>query len=768
MLKIRKETALDLSLSGSVGSFNVGAGRPSQHSLEVKYFLTHVGLHFSYGSNEKVLSHLAPVREIFDFEQLDFDEIMQRDIDDARVSGELVPYLLDAKSTDLIKLFPPIIVVVLPVTERENRPADLYPKVDYVPVPPSEEVEHERKFLRAGVVGQEVFQFEQPVVDGQTEPHDLVRFRLNTHKTRLVIVDGQHRAMALLALYRNLKDEWSDEKRAPFKEYYAEWTPAYIQQFNLSQINLPVMFCTFPGLCEGYSGDLNLKKAARAIFLTLNKTARKVSNSRNILLDDNDLIALFLRRTLSVVKAKDARSPRSLRIFHVELDQFEDRIKIKSPIAVTGVNHIYYLVEHLLLNKGDEDVNGAKPRSGKFYKRKDLSRVMERLDARERLGVAVADATTRDIFTAAVGEQLGHAFYDKYGSYVVRLFEGFDPYEIHNRSVLDLENRLEALEDRKLRPILFEGQGIGRVFEAHRENVAEKLKFGDFETDVPEIKSLLRRLDGTAERIRNVIEGFRTDRATSFLAKVSEKGRLRDDSKAYDPKIVRLLSEIYDNIFCTVAFQTAVICGFFGEIERSNREIRKRGKGEVDVAQSFEEYVSQLSIFFVPTSYAQFKKLVRLFVGEMDEVTFKVAPSKYTFRAVVYRGEMQPDQWPKYKYLLLELWNPSDPNLKSSVEAETTKCRKQVFKSLYDDYRAKYAIERMKPEDALEKDERRQIADEAFSAFREFLRIADVQAGDIPQKNEMLMPVEGAFEDADTLELEPDRWESLDAPEGPE
>lgn len=215
-LKLRKESALNLTLEGSTGSFSVGTGRDGQNSLEVKYFLTHVGLDFSSISDEALLSHLAPVREIFDFKQLDFDEIMQRDIDDARVSSELIPYLLDEKSVDLVKLFPPIVVVVLPVKEGENRPADLYPKV-YEEETLEQNDEAAKYILRAGAVGQEVFQFEQPIDEGQRLKHDLVRFRLNTHKTRLVIVDGQHRAMALLAIYRNLKDQWSDEKRAHSK-----------------------------------------------------------------------------------------------------------------------------------------------------------------------------------------------------------------------------------------------------------------------------------------------------------------------------------------------------------------------------------------------------------------------------------------------------------------------------------------------------------------------------------------------------------------------
>ena len=103
-LHLRRETALDLTLEGTVGSFRVGAVSGGSRSLEVKHLLTHVGLNFSTSSNDKLLSSLTPVREIFDFQSLDFDEIMQRDIDDARVSAELVPYLLDEQSKDMINL----------------------------------------------------------------------------------------------------------------------------------------------------------------------------------------------------------------------------------------------------------------------------------------------------------------------------------------------------------------------------------------------------------------------------------------------------------------------------------------------------------------------------------------------------------------------------------------------------------------------------------------------------------------------------------------
>lgn len=763
MLKIKKDTALNLTLEGSVGSFNVGKGKTDQNSLEVKYFLTHVGLDFSSGSNEAVLSHLAPVREIFDFEHLDFDEIMQRDIDDARVSGELVPYLLDSKSSDLLKLFPPIIVVVLPIREQDFRPAGLYPKVEIEDIPQSGD-EHRKSVLRAGSIGQEVFQFEQPYDDGQLIQHDLVRFKLNTHKTRLVIVDGQHRAMALLALYRNLKDEWSDEKRAPFKDYYAEWTPNYIREFDLRKINLPVMFCTFPELsAESYKGEFDLKKASRTIFLTLNKTARKVSNSRNILLDDNDLIAFLLRRCLSEIKRKDARSGYSLRIFNVELDQFDDRLKIQNPVTITGVNHIYYLIEHLLLNRNDVDVKGARPRSGKFSKRKDLDGylTMDRLDGRNLLGDTVANNTTRDTFTLEAAAKLGHNFDRSYGSFIVSVFEKFSPYELHNRAVLNLQTQLETHQDRKLLPILFEGQGIGRVFEAHRQNIHQKLNERTFETDVPKIEALSQQLDRTAERIKNVLSDFCKDRVTKFLENVTDKKNLRDADRNWHPKVVSFINDLYSNVFTTVAFEAALVCGFFGEIERTNQVFTKEKKELLDAQECFDEYMKQLNDFFIPTNVSQFKRLISLFAGEFEgEISDgKLARTHRTFRSVVYTGEMQPDQWPKYKYLLLEIWKPDFPDFAHIISRERTKCRHQIFKSLYENYRSDYAKKHMKHEDDIDKSEQKQIIDETYASFEGFLKLVATPK-DIPGKQEMRDAIYEA-EDAGAVEEE-QQWESVE------
>lgn len=737
-LSLSVTSALNLTLEGSTGSFSVGREAGSQQTVEVKYFLTHVGLNLLSGANEELLRHLAPVREVFPPRDLGFDEIMQRDIDDARVSSELVPYLLDRKSRDLVKLFPPIVVVVMPVEPNENRPASLYPEVT------SGETQAEGnniRYVRSGAKGQEVFEFMQPFQEGKLYEHDLVRLRLNTNRCRLVIVDGQHRAMALLALYRNMKQDWEDMNKAPYKDYYEEWTPSYIKSFEISNISLPIMFCTFPALDVHYMGEYNVKRAARSIFLTLNKTARQVSASRNRLLDDNDLVALLLRDTLSTIKQlDDIHATSALRIHNIELDQAHDRVKLESSIALSGVNHIYYLTEHILLNR-IEDVNGAKPRAGNYYLRSDLTTfgAMRRLNGYNLLGDEIANATNRFFYTTEVGESLAKQFHDRYGKFVVATLQTFRPYEAHSSAVLWLDQQLLLQGNTKVRPILFEGQGIGRTFENHRANLEEKIREKEFGGEVPKLQEILNRLNATQKLVADFESKLRTERANRFLIDVGDKKVLRDSNQNIYPKVIEFITALYENILTTVAFQTALIGGFFGELERANIARERDNKYPIDTHAAFEVFMADVNRFFTPSSSKDFRKLVDIFQGTLgDNIDeWKITPSASTFRRVVYRGEMQPAQWPKYKYLLLELWRATGTELETSLCRQREVARQQIFNSLEKEYLKEFSERNMRRTDTLLQNELTAIRDEAYDAFGKFLRNLGWKAAEVPSKRNL-------------------------------
>lgn len=737
-LSLSVTSALNLTLEGSTGSFSVGRDAESQKTVEVKYFLTHVGLNLLSGANEELLRHLAPVREVFPPRDLGFNEIMQRDIDDARVSSELVPYLLDRKSRDLVKIFPPIVVVVMPVEADANRPADHYPAVTQEQ---SVENGHDAQIVRSGEKGQEVFEFVQPIEGGKLYEHDLVRLKLNTNRCRLVIVDGQHRAMALLALYRNIKGDWEDKNKAPYRDYYEEWTPNYIKTFDLANISLPIMFCTFPALDVNFSGEYNVKMAARSIFLTLNKTARQVSASRNRLLDDNDLVALLLRDTLSTIKARDdIHAATSLRIHNVELDQAHDRVKIESPIALSGVNHIYYLIEHILLNR-IEDVSGAKPRAGNYYLRSDLANfgALRRLNGWNLLGQDLANSTNRFFYTGAAGDTLTKEFNTRFGQFIVAAFERFAPYEAHSNAVLWLDEQLREQANTKIRPILFEGQGIGRTFENHRNHLAEKIREKEFGAEAPKLQEILNRLNSTQKLVADFEAKLKVERATRFIASVTDKKTLRDEDGKTHPKVVEFVTWLYENVLTTVAFQTALIGGFFGELERANIEREKNGAALLETEATFDHFMSDINAFFDAGRSSDFRRLVEVFQGSLGEDIgeWKITPSASTFRRVVYRGEMQPAQWPKYKYLVLELWRAAGTELESSIKAQRDLARHQIFNSLEKEYQKEFLERNLRREETLTPSERNEIRNEAYEAFCKFLRHLGWKASEVPSKKSL-------------------------------
>jgi len=96
---------------GTWGEFVTTAGR-------VGYLLTKARLGTPGIDNERRLtSHLRPVREVLDPNQMDFNQLLQRDLDDHRVATDLVPYVLRPKPTGPA-FFPPIVAVLLPFSGK--------------------------------------------------------------------------------------------------------------------------------------------------------------------------------------------------------------------------------------------------------------------------------------------------------------------------------------------------------------------------------------------------------------------------------------------------------------------------------------------------------------------------------------------------------------------------------------------------------------------------------------------------------------------------
>src|SRR4051812_39695546 len=176
-------SVLDLRVEGALGTFSVTPAAPDSPSIPVKYIQTHITFDLDGGHKERLFQNLLPVREVFQTKDLGFEDLMQRDIDDGRVSTELVKYLLEPGAA--VKFFPPIVAVVVPVGPQ-NKLLPAYPDVV------EERTQNEGYFTcieRSGPRGKESFEFEQLEVNGDLQEFDNARLRINTNRCKIVIVD---------------------------------------------------------------------------------------------------------------------------------------------------------------------------------------------------------------------------------------------------------------------------------------------------------------------------------------------------------------------------------------------------------------------------------------------------------------------------------------------------------------------------------------------------------------------------------------------------
>ena len=262
------------SIYGSFGEFTVGNGLSP---IRAKYILTKTRPGNDGTWECELASQMKPWREVFKVEELNFDELLQRDLDDSRVAHDLIPYLLD-DSTNRARFFPPILAVIVPRAEDGTGIQKFYPT-------PKEEGEFYEEY-------EDLFEFEILKVEDKASP--LASLRYNRQRSAFIIVDGQHRAMAVLALHRQLNDDWGDN---PFASYYNH---IRVTPDQVKSIELPTCIMYFPDLHEGNSNlqeiGVDLGLVCREIFLVVNRSAKRVSESRGLLLDDEDIAARLMRR----------------------------------------------------------------------------------------------------------------------------------------------------------------------------------------------------------------------------------------------------------------------------------------------------------------------------------------------------------------------------------------------------------------------------------------------------------------------------------------
>lgn len=246
------------------------------------------------------IGQLKPVREILDVSEVDFEELVQRDLDDFRIRRDIVNYLTDGMG---YKFFPPIVVAMTQPDDSKKAIKKYYPEIKTRIIEGSTkrfEVEFNDSFCVRWFIGQD-----GRLVSLPTE------IRWKSDHTHLMAVDGQHRLVALQAIRGLIGND-------RLKRFYINSTkdkikldnlkvPVTILFFpnsveNIDSNNMEVLSSYFPNIDWNVTTRTDVKQVLRNIFVDVNKTARQPSKSRTILLDEKDLTSVFTRKVFSSIK----------------------------------------------------------------------------------------------------------------------------------------------------------------------------------------------------------------------------------------------------------------------------------------------------------------------------------------------------------------------------------------------------------------------------------------------------------------------------------
>jgi hypothetical protein len=529
--------------------------------------------------------------------------------------------------------------------------------------------------MTLGERGSEQFEFLEYVDANNVVSPDAARLYLSRDNCALAIVDGQHRAMALLALHRNLTGGWTDKRRSPYERYYTVWPEKEIRSWDLEKLQMPMIICTFPQLNREWTGDTDVIRAARRVFLTLNKTAKKVSESRNRLLNDQDMVAECLRETLSYIKQLDDKDDTALRIWNIELDQEGDRVRVNTDVAFSGVSHLYQITEHILMSA--DFVTGTESRGKVGAPRKNLSEAYERLGLKDAFRQDIREANTRTNYS----DEMAKAFRTRWAAtflpVIDRMFAGFAPLAAFAKATLWLKAELQGRYEPELETILFDGQATARTFDDFREGLKRRYKEKEDGWSSPAINETLNRAEGLVRKRGELLGEMAAKRAMHLLQAIPKTAMKKLAPEGTLPRTLReVLDQIYESVFETVAFQTALVCTFTEAIERT--EINE----PVDRARELQQYLDALHKSFQPKSQADVQRLIQVFEGKYEIELARLIPGGATFRSIVLPGELQPAEWPKFRYVLLELWTPCSQELNKLVQGDLAKCRVMVAKGL--------------------------------------------------------------------------------------
>lgn len=635
---------------GAYGEFTVGKG---ESKLRACFIETKIRPGLDGDWSNDLASSMVPWREIFDIEKVTFEELLQRDLNDSRVAHDLIPYLL-GDTGNVARFFPPILAVMVPRNTQGTGIESYYPDVERDGEPDAEPND-EPVTISFGKLF-DVVQFKND--DKELTPYARVSY--NRQKSAFIIVDGQHRAMAVLALHRQLNQKWEN---SAYESYYAHID---VKPEDVSKIELPVTIIFFPELTERAEAmkarGITLDSACRELFLVVNRQAQPVSQARELLLDDHDFAAAMMRRTLSQFKGRREQADTLARIYSFKYGDSGDegkavlsgQIEISSAVAL----HKMHCIASFGRSDGFSLREPAEITDGRNHRNPDRPGHLLVGTELEKWGtLSRQSAKLHDPLEAAAAINLLGALNDVP---LLALFDRFRPFCAHNAVLRSLRTRLNDPArkadptQRKCLSLLFEGSGVRSVFEEHFDRLTELRDDAQAEGKPVGSYILSQLEDCTA--VQKALEQHETtlkrERACALFNVAYDKfyaNAAPDQHSVLEAKA----RAIYDTL-STQAFQIGYLMAVLTLVERGigdgEYEARKRL-----VQEATDLVIIALNAYFAPTGGAKKHESLTGFVAESRSDLFVTGHPGLRGLLAMSTSELNEKLWVFFRYAIYEV-----------------------------------------------------------------------------------------------------------------
>ncbi|VTR49129.1 DNA sulfur modification protein DndB [Sphingobacterium thalpophilum] len=307
-----------IELYGMFGDFDLPNKR-----VKVKYFSTIASGKDRKSDSFTLLSELKPMRERVKAKDIkDLSSLLQRNLDDFRVAYDLIPYLTEEKPN--ISFFPAILAVLLPNDYLKEGLDVAYPKR-------MEEENEQNRILNF----ENKWKVELFNIGGDVS--NLGILSIDLKDIEVVVLDGQHRANA----FRVASGAYSDKDSSVYPAFYNE-----VKVEGNLNADLPITLIWF----EDEDGDIEPKYISRKLFVDVNNTAKRVSKSRKILLNDSEIASLITRFFYSELAKDKSFKYDELSLLHSEFDKDSDiSVSTNNVFSITNPEFVYDIASWLTL-----------------------------------------------------------------------------------------------------------------------------------------------------------------------------------------------------------------------------------------------------------------------------------------------------------------------------------------------------------------------------------------------------------------------------------